>query len=121
MTLPDLALDAPATELFPQFKSDIYELISTEVTGLTDEQLDFDTLYGHAAPCEPLMIEYRHGKKNHAPRNDPERSDPNVSELVLSQRLVCRAGLCSLCACCSEQQNPISVSSRFPCVGVLGS
>ena len=43
MTLPDLAEDAPATELFPQFKSDIYDMIATEIEGLTDEQLDFES------------------------------------------------------------------------------
>ncbi len=43
MTLPDLAQDAPATDLFPQFESDIYQMIAAEVEGLTDEQLDFES------------------------------------------------------------------------------
>ena len=43
MTLPDLPADSPATELFPQFRSDIYRMISEEIEGLTDEQLDFES------------------------------------------------------------------------------
>ena len=39
----DLSGDAPATELFPQFPSQVYDMVSTEVTGLTDEQLDFES------------------------------------------------------------------------------
>ena len=35
--------DAPATILFPQFESELYEMIRTEIEGLTDEQLDFDS------------------------------------------------------------------------------
>jgi hypothetical protein len=38
--LPD---DAPATALFPQFESAIYRMITTEVEGLTDGQLDFES------------------------------------------------------------------------------
>ena len=38
--LPD---DAPATSLFPQFATDIYRMVSSEVEGLTDEQLDFES------------------------------------------------------------------------------
>ena len=38
--LPD---DAPATELFPQYPYKIYEMVSAEVGGLTDAQLDFET------------------------------------------------------------------------------
>ena len=43
MTLPDLAQDTPATELFPQFESEIYQMIATEIEGLTEEQLDFES------------------------------------------------------------------------------
>ena len=43
MTLPDLAQDAPATELFPQFESTIYDMVAAEIEGLTDEQLDFES------------------------------------------------------------------------------
>ena len=38
--LPD---DAPAMELFPQFASQIYDMVSTEVMGLTGEQLDYES------------------------------------------------------------------------------
>ena len=38
--LPD---DAPATKLFPQFPYQVYEMVSAEVRGLTDAQLDFET------------------------------------------------------------------------------
>ena len=38
--LPD---DAPATSLFPQFATDIYRMVSSEVEGLTGEQLDFES------------------------------------------------------------------------------
>ena len=38
--LPD---DAPATALFPQFESEIYQMITAEIEGLTDEQLDFES------------------------------------------------------------------------------
>ena len=43
MTTGDLSADAPATDLFPQFGDQLYEMISSEVHGLTDEQLDFET------------------------------------------------------------------------------
>ena len=43
MTTGDLSADAPATELFPQFGDQLYEMISSEVHGLTGEQLDFET------------------------------------------------------------------------------
>ena len=43
MTLPDLAQDTPATTLFPQFESEIYHMIATEIEGLTEEQLDFES------------------------------------------------------------------------------
>ncbi len=33
MTLPDLAQDAPATELFPQFESEIDDMIAAEIEG----------------------------------------------------------------------------------------
>ena len=39
-SLPD---DAPATALFPQFQSKLYEMIASEVEGLTDPQLDFES------------------------------------------------------------------------------
>ena len=35
--------NAPAVVLFPQFESDLYDMISTEVQGLTDAQLDFES------------------------------------------------------------------------------
>ena len=35
--------DAPGTQLFPQFKNQIYDMIAEEIEGLTDEQLDFDS------------------------------------------------------------------------------
>ena len=38
--LPD---HAPATELFPQFGDDLFEMVSGELAGLTDEQLDFES------------------------------------------------------------------------------
>ena len=43
MTLPDLAQDTPATALFPQFESEIYQMIATEIVGLSEEQLDFES------------------------------------------------------------------------------
>ena len=39
----NLPNDAPATELFPQFPYKVYEMVSAEVGGLTDAQLDFET------------------------------------------------------------------------------
>ena len=38
--LPD---DAAATLLFPQFESGLYRIVSTEVAGLSDPQLDFES------------------------------------------------------------------------------
>jgi hypothetical protein len=38
--LPD---NAPATALFPQYESDLYQMIAGEVEGLTDGQLDFES------------------------------------------------------------------------------
>ena len=38
--LPD---DAPATALFPKYETELYQMIATEVEGLTDEQLDFES------------------------------------------------------------------------------
>ena len=35
--------ETPATSLFPQFKSRIYSMITAEVDGLTEEQLDFES------------------------------------------------------------------------------
>lgn len=42
-TSPELPDNAPATELFPQFESEIYRMIATEIEGLTEEQLDFES------------------------------------------------------------------------------
>ena len=39
-TLPD---DAPAITLFPQFESAIYDMMSTEVEGLSDQKLDYES------------------------------------------------------------------------------
>jgi len=35
--------NAPATALFPQYESELYQMIAGEVEGLTDEQLDFES------------------------------------------------------------------------------
>lgn len=43
MTNEQLPDDAPAMSLFPQFASDIYRMVSSEVEGLTDEHLDFES------------------------------------------------------------------------------
>ena len=43
MTLRQLPDDAPATSMFPQFQTEIYDMYSTEVEGLTDQQLDFES------------------------------------------------------------------------------
>ena len=43
MTTPDLPGDAPATDLFPQFGDEIFDMIASEVHGLTDAQLDFES------------------------------------------------------------------------------
>ena len=40
MQIPD---DSPATLLFPQFKSELYKGAASEVEGLNDEQLDFES------------------------------------------------------------------------------
>ena len=39
----ELPGDAPATDRFPQFQSQIYQMIADEVSGLTDQQLDFES------------------------------------------------------------------------------
>ena len=39
----NLTDNAPATKLFPQFPYQVYEMLSAEVAGLTDAQLDFET------------------------------------------------------------------------------
>ena len=43
--MPDHRLpeDAPATRLFPQFEAELYTMVATEVEGLTDPQLDFES------------------------------------------------------------------------------
>ena len=38
-----LSDDAPATMLFPQFESALYNMITTEIAGLTEVQLDFES------------------------------------------------------------------------------
>ena len=43
MTTGDPSADAPAASLFPQFGGQLYEMISSEVLGLTDAQLDFES------------------------------------------------------------------------------
>ena len=35
--------DSPATRLFPQFETELFRMISTEVEGLTESQLDFQS------------------------------------------------------------------------------
>jgi hypothetical protein len=39
----ELSDDAPASGLFPQFESEIYRMISDEIEGLTETQLDFES------------------------------------------------------------------------------
>jgi hypothetical protein len=39
----NLPADASAAQLFPAFESEIYRLIETEIEGLTDAQLDFES------------------------------------------------------------------------------
>lgn len=34
---------SPATQLFPQFESELYRMAASEVSGLTEEQLDFES------------------------------------------------------------------------------
>jgi hypothetical protein len=43
MAESDIPNSAPATALLPQFESELYRMISSEVEGLSDEQLDFET------------------------------------------------------------------------------
>ena len=43
MTEANIDDNAPGTSLFPQFESEIYDMICAEIEGLTDEQLDFDS------------------------------------------------------------------------------
>ncbi len=43
MNANDLPNDAPATNLFPQFSDQLYQMISFEVQDLTDAQLDFES------------------------------------------------------------------------------
>ena len=43
MTTGDPSADAPAASLFPQFGGQLYEMITSEVLGLTDAQLDFES------------------------------------------------------------------------------
>ena len=38
-----LAGDSPATDLFPQYQSQLYEMVSAEVAGLTEQQLDWES------------------------------------------------------------------------------
>ena len=38
-----LSGDSPATELFPQFQDEIYQMVAAEVGGLTEVQLDFES------------------------------------------------------------------------------
>ena len=43
MTTSNPPANAPATELFPQFGDQLYDMIYSEVKGLTDAQLDFES------------------------------------------------------------------------------
>ena len=43
MNTMDLPNDSPATDLFPQFNDQLYQMISFEVQDLTDAQLDFES------------------------------------------------------------------------------
>ncbi|HZA23808.1 MAG TPA: hypothetical protein VFA32_14605 [Dehalococcoidia bacterium] len=43
MSQQQLSDDAPATALFPQYESELYQMIAGEVEGLTDQQLDFES------------------------------------------------------------------------------
>ena len=40
---PEVSENAPATVLFPQFEAELYRMISAEVQGLTEAQLDFES------------------------------------------------------------------------------
>ena len=41
MTQEQLSEDAPAARLFPQFGGELYDMLGSEVQGLTDQQLDW--------------------------------------------------------------------------------
>ncbi|PKB80893.1 MAG: hypothetical protein BZY88_07725 [SAR202 cluster bacterium Io17-Chloro-G9] len=43
MSSQEFPADAPATDLFPQFGDQLYDMISSEVRGLTGSQLDFES------------------------------------------------------------------------------
>ena len=43
MPEPDIPDNAPGTQLFPQFESELYNMYTQEVDGLTDQQLDFES------------------------------------------------------------------------------
>ncbi len=43
MAQRELPGNAPATARFPQFQSQIYQMVAAEVSGLTDQQLDFES------------------------------------------------------------------------------
>ena len=43
MTGLDMSDSAPATALLPELESELYRMISAEVEGLSDEQLDFES------------------------------------------------------------------------------
>jgi len=43
MPLDEISDDAPATLLFPQFESELYRIAASEMEGLTEEQLDFES------------------------------------------------------------------------------
>ena len=43
MTDSNFPADALGTNMFPQFKYEIYNMIASEIEGLTDTQLDFDS------------------------------------------------------------------------------
>ena len=43
MTERGLSDNAPGTALFPQFESDLYRMVAAEVSGLTDQQLDWES------------------------------------------------------------------------------
>ena len=43
MVQPEVSDNAPAAVLFPQFEAEVYRMISAEVRGLTEEQLDYES------------------------------------------------------------------------------
>ena len=43
MTEPRLSDDTPASVLVPQFESELYDMFTTELHGLTNDQLDFES------------------------------------------------------------------------------